>query len=92
MSTYWYFECLDHTPSIRSDSEFTQHTEDVYFDHAIDLALSRPLVELETILATGTTRYFDANAREFLKRHPMCKLELVNEYGERRILPTSKFT
>lgn len=88
MSTYWYFQCLDHDPPVMSPEEFTQHTEDVYFWDAIKMASQRPL--------SGGFRepvgdsYFAGNARAFLIEHPQCRLSLVNEYGEHRPLDTTK--
>ena len=78
MSTYWYFECLDHDPLIRSDDEFTQHTDDHAFKNALQLAYDRPLIE------QTSEEYFEANALRFLKRHPFCELAISSEYGERR--------
>ena len=82
MSTYWYFECLDHSPFVRSVDEFTQHTDDTAFKGGIALAHSRP-IDPESV----SGEYFERNARHFLIHHPHCNLGIINEYGERRDLP-----
>lgn len=98
MSTYWYFECRNHTPPLRSVDEFTQHTEDRWYWEAIALAHQRPVepddgaywtaANTATIGDFQRTRlYFGMHARNFLTEHPSCALGLVNEYGERRGLP-----
>ncbi len=90
MSTYWYFECVSHTPALRSDDEFTQHTEDDAFHAAVALAQARPLEvppdEWWYDDELWHSSYFERNARRFLQLHPECDLELVNEYGDRRPL------
>jgi chloramphenicol 3-O-phosphotransferase len=84
MSTYWYFECKEHKPSIRSDGEFTQHTEDDAFKAALELARNRPIPADWYDRKSMSDDYFTANACRFLVQHPRCPLELVNEYGDRR--------
>ena len=89
MSTYWYFECMDHTPTLTSD-EFTQHTDDRHYDRAVELVANRSLVtdwtegsfaESDSAITDG---YFTGNANSFLANHPKCRIGFVNEYGERR--------
>ncbi|UXZ57068.1 hypothetical protein [Curtobacterium sp. Arg-1] len=84
MSTYWYFECLDHTPALQSADEFTQHTDDGAYRAGVELAQQRPVDADDYSTGTG---HFEGNARSFLVQHPSCSLGLVNEYGERRALP-----
>lgn len=84
MSTYWYFECLSHDPPLVSDDEFTQHTDDSHFRHAIDMANNRPVGEWVDESDDPSRNYFDSNARRFLRGHPTCALGLFNEYGHRR--------
>ena len=86
MSTYWYFECLDHDPPIQSEDEFTQHTDDYPFREGVRLALSRPVPEDWWDRKTLADNYFTAHACRFLANHPTCSLGLLNEYGERRPL------
>jgi hypothetical protein len=86
MSTYWYFECMGHSPPLRSVDEFTQHTDDHYFKHAVNLANARPLKEVDDDLNGHIEQYYDGNARRFLVNHPTCSIELVNDYGVRRAL------
>jgi hypothetical protein len=97
MSTYWYFECLDHTPPLRSAEEFTQHTEDRYWDRALELVANRPVERydaywtLDRIIPSPTDEqrtvaYFGMNARAFLSEHPTCRIGLVNGYDERRLI------
>lgn len=90
MSTYWYFECVSHDPVLTSDDEFTQHTNDVAFHLALELAAQRPLdnppEEWWHDDELWYSAYFERNARRFLQLHPACDLGLVNEYGERRPL------
>jgi hypothetical protein len=95
MSTYWYFECLDHDPPIRSREEFTQHTRDKRWDHAMQLANNRPVTRDTSYWSTplGATdedrshSYFDMNARDFLADHPTCRLGIVSEYGMHYTVP-----
>lgn len=100
MSTYWYFECLDHTPTLRSQEEFTQHTGDRHWDRAIQLAASRPVdVDdsywgLDRVIPNPTDEqrsdaYFSMQTRAFLAQHPTCRLGIVNEYDEHEPLPES---
>lgn len=87
MSTYWYFECVAHTPPLRSDDEFTQHTDDSAFKRGVELALNRADIDSPwTGESHEAADYFERNARRFLVQHPECPLELVNEYGERQPL------
>jgi hypothetical protein len=79
MSTYWYFECASHEPPIRSDDEFTQHTDDDAFRTALGLARMRPIGQDQE-----GDDYFSRRAIWFLKQHPACELAIVSEYGERR--------
>lgn len=82
MSTYWYFECLDHDPPIRSGEEFTQHTGDSAYKAGIAMANASTIPD-----AWSTDDYYGNNARRFLRAHPECEIGLVNEYGEHRPLP-----
>ncbi len=91
MSTWWYFECLDHAPALRSDSEFSQHTGDIHYALALTLMTQRPLdpeVEVHTPRPGASNReiveaYFARHAVTFLKQHPTCRIGLINEYDER---------
>lgn len=89
MSTYCYFECLDHDPPLRSVDEFTQHVGDRYWDHAMELIDSRPLEEDNSYWAMtldeahATDAYFNMRARAFLSKHEACRIGIVTEYGER---------
>lgn len=87
MSTYWYFECLSHDPPLRSDNEFTQHTDDEAFKRGLDLAAERALIQsaLKLIGArVSVDDYFTNNALGFLRQHATCDVGAVDEYGERR--------
>jgi hypothetical protein len=89
VSTYWYFQCLDHTPPLTSEDEFTQHTDDAAFHRGVKLAASRPLPtedELDDLGLHLSDDYFSRNARRFLLAHPACSLGLLNEQGDRRAL------
>lgn len=85
MSEYWYYECLDHTPTITSE-EFTQHRDDYAYKQGVKLALSRPIPEEWWDRRSLTDDYFAAQSCRFLVAHPTCNLGLVNEYNERRPL------
>lgn len=90
MSTYWYYECMDHSPPLRSGDEFTQHTDDEWFRQGVDMAKSRPQPEDDGSYWSsyhlddyGRARlYFRMNALKFLYFHPTCHLRFVNEYGD----------
>ncbi len=94
MSTYWYFECLDHEPALQSSDEFTQHTDDDWFRQGVELAKSRPQPEDDGSYWQGrfssdreqSQAYFRMNALKFLHFHPSCRLGLIDEYGTRRTL------
>lgn len=93
MSTYWYFECLGHEPTLSSAGEFTQHTDDRHFRAAIDLARNRPVaLGDDDDQADDPLGFFERNARSFLVQHPVCPLGLVNEYDEHRALPSTPST
>lgn len=83
MSTYWYFECIDHVPALQSSEEFTQHTEDMHFVHGVELARNRPVEPVGPASFDRSREYFDQRARDFLVQHPTCRLGLINEYGDR---------
>lgn len=87
MSTWYYFECLDHTPAIKSEGEFTQHTDDSYYKRGIELAMSRPLERKDDEYDGSMTGHFETNARHFLIQHPTCNLGIIDEYGRRSSLP-----
>lgn len=94
MSTYWYFECLSHTPAIRSDDEFTQHTDDDLYKMGIDMAYSRPFHkdDMDEMCTDSSTRgQFQRAAFRFLVQHPECKLGITNEYGVHEPLPGKLF-
>lgn len=93
MSTYWYFECLNHEPPLRSGEEFTQHTRDRHWDRALELAANRPVEIDDRYWSLGSVpdsarsdAYFGMQARSFLSEHPTCRLGIVNEYGDREPL------
>jgi len=86
MSTYWYFECMDHDPPLRSANEFTQHTDDDHYLRAVGLIHSRPVSADSLESDDDTAGYFDRNARGFLAHHPHCRIDAVGEYGERRVI------
>lgn len=87
MSTYWYYECADHDPPIRSREEFTQHTDDEHYKSGIDLLEVRPVVRDDSYWtfsgsdAERAERYFTMQACSFLVDHPKCHIRIVNEYG-----------
>lgn len=97
MSTYWYFECLDHTPPLQSSEEFTQHTRDRHWDRAMEMAAARPVERGDDYWRLGphasdaerSDAYFTMQTRAFLSEHPSCRLGLVNEYGDHEPLPTA---
>jgi hypothetical protein len=90
VSTYWYYECLDHDPPIESHDEFTQHTDNDAFRHGIELAQDRPIREKDFEWHNASLEYFDNNARRFLRQHPTCRLGIISEYQERREIPAVK--
>lgn len=80
MSTYWYMECMSHNPPVRSLEEFTQHTEDARYWNVVALLGERPL--------RGEMGYhgdsMENQAELFIRQHPHCCIEFVNEYNDRR--------
>jgi hypothetical protein len=92
VSTYWYFECMEHDPPLRSDEEFTQHTNDASFERAVALAWMRPLVEDPEVFGSVAADYFERNAHAFLVKHPHCRVEMVSEYGVRQALEDHTWT
>lgn len=87
MSTYWYFECLEHDPPILDDNEFTQHTDDWAYKRAVELARHRPINP-----ACSSEDYFDGNARRFLRLHAQCRVRAHSEYNEVRELECGAHT
>ena len=77
MSTYWYFLCMAHNPPLRSEGEFTQHTDDGAFREALRVA------PLRCGDVAGRDP-FGRNAARFFQEHPKCELGIESEYGERR--------
>lgn len=76
MSTYFYLECLSHDPTISSD-DISQH-DDIHVDNAIRMAQGLPI---DSIYDDG---YFEQNAASFLRAHPHCALDIVDEYDRHR--------
>ena len=90
MSTYWYYECTGHEPPIRSEAEFTQHTDDRHYHTGLWLIGKRPVAQDKSYYRDpdfGRTdeersdAYFRMNATGFLTHHPTCPIRAVNEYG-----------
>ena len=87
MSTYWYLECLDHDPHLRSADEVEQHTNENLdiigkIDRAAISERGRESVVEEYMHRTpGWSPYFIRHAVNFLADHPKCNLRLVSEYG-----------
>ena len=80
MSTYWYIECLNHTPPLSSADEVEQHTRGL--DPIRTLIESRP-VDPNWHEHSSHLQYFETHADRLHPQHPDCRLQLVNEYGER---------
>jgi hypothetical protein len=81
MSTYWYLECTDHDPPIRSADEVEQHT------YGLDpiRELVRRRAEIADDAFPDYPRdydYFARHAVTFLVQHPKCSMRLVSEYGD----------
>lgn len=90
MSTYCYFECLNHEPPLRSENEFTQHVGDSHWHHAMELMDSRPVDADDSYWSSQffsnedqSNSYFDMQARSFLHQHPTCDIGIVTEYDMR---------
>ena len=82
MSTWCYFQCLDHNPPLIADLEFTQHVGDLYWNRAVDLIDQRPVSLNENVGENDPAAdYFERNARRFLHAHPTCRIGIVDEYG-----------
>lgn len=87
MSTYWYLECLDHDPPLRSDAEVEQHTR---LERIIALAENREEKIAEYEADSWVFDYFECNAMRFLVQHPKCRLRFISEYGETKQLPPTR--
>lgn len=95
MSTYWHYECLSHPGGLISADEFTQHSDDRYYDQGVALIAQRPVERDDRYwsLLAGTSDedrtdlYFSMQARAFLSEHPTCVIGIIDEYGERGPLP-----
>jgi hypothetical protein len=82
MSTSFYLECLEHQPSITSD-EVSQH-DDHHVQAAIRMASGAdPIPDDPWEVLTG----YELEAARFLLEHPNCALDLIDEYGARRLIP-----
>jgi hypothetical protein len=80
MSTYFYFECLSHTPPLQSSDEISQH-DDIHVQNAIRLAQGL------AIDPQDVGDYFETRMPWFLREHEHCAIGIVNEYGEHRPIP-----
>jgi len=78
VSTYWYFECDSHATPLRSEGEFTQHTDDAAYKHGIELANARPVGPVARHMGAGR---YENNARDFLALHPTCHIYAISEHG-----------
>jgi hypothetical protein len=82
MSCSFYFECLEHQPSIISD-EISQH-DDAHVQAAIRMATGAdPIPDDPWEVLEG----FELDAAVFLRQHPDCALDLIDEYDNRRPIP-----
>lgn len=89
MSTWWYIECLDHDPAIRSTDEIAQHDHNLPTIREV-VRRRRSLTEQDAVSTeyTGDLEdYFRTNAARFLIQHPKCRLQFINEYGEVEVAP-----
>lgn len=84
MSTYFYLECLSHTPPLQCDTEVSQH-DDRYVEAAIRLAQGEPATSFteDDFLGSWTRE----GALRFLREHEHCAIDIVSEYGDRRPIP-----
>lgn len=87
MSTWIYMVCTDHDPPIRAESESGQHLYDIP-------QLREDLTQREDITALSADDFSDVtteldpffdrytlNTWRFLRPHPLCNLEIHDEYG-----------
>jgi hypothetical protein len=79
MSTYWYLQCLDHDPPLRSDDEVEQHT---YGLPAIRVVYENRHTILEVAEWMTLDDRYARNAMQFLAGHLDCRLQFVSEYGD----------
>jgi hypothetical protein len=96
VSTYWYLQCYDHEPPLCSYEEVEQHTQDASFAALHELHERRE--EFMAREAEYTSKgmdfeppvaldpYYVSHAWLFIRRHPMCRIRLINEYGDTRPL------
>lgn len=89
MSTWIYLECTGHDPRLRSRREVGQHLYDLprirleLAERERLLAAVPPELEYRLWADGERTLCFTIHAVEFLREHPRCPLEIVDEYGER---------
>lgn len=79
MSTYQYWECLDHTPPLRATEESGQHDynrADMLTDYR-----QRALLNSSCLYVWPHDRY-RRNTQEFFAAHPHCRLRIITEYGD----------
>ena len=80
MSTYYYLQCLDHTPPLLAQDESGQHIDDL--DMIINDVKNRNYLT-ELYVHGRLDGYFTLNTARFLVSHKTCRIGIVDEYGKR---------
>ena len=80
MSTYFYYECMDHDPPLRSADEVGQRYRHLpYIKRWLRDRAFFAKAWSEGWVPEG---YFDKSAARFLAQHPTCTVRIITEYGE----------
>lgn len=80
MSTWHYWECVDHDPPIRADGESGQH--DYNRPTMIEDYAKRDLLVAAANDGLWENDRYRVNTQAFFREHPHCRLRIVTEYGD----------
>lgn len=83
MSTYMYYRCMEHDPSLRSDEEIGQHYRDIPRSQELLKPEIRQLIRdaAKADLEVCGTNLYDPARINFLEQHPDCDIRIFTEYG-----------
>lgn len=92
MSNWWYLECINHDPPLRTADAVAQHTRDLA--PIRDLLARRASLSESDIPSTprawtsdNVDDHFARTTIDFLLQHPNCQLQLASETGAVELFP-----
>lgn len=90
MSTSMYLQCINHKPAIESD-EITSRNTDEHLAEIFNAIADRTLLVMaynyavKNFFGVGSQDEIYCRVAVFLREHPECPIEVVDEYGQRYI-------